>query len=242
MDKTNLLGLVRDCLLSESAESLLAMADLFALDYGDEQTASTLRVRASAYTAANKSQLWVDTIDVKPIDFDFSAGWGETWEVHPSCQTEPCAECDGSGEVATTDEDDDEVTEECGHCDGSGVQESADPDQGFPMMNFAYPLGREVPDNVGELLAELPLTVVLIDHTPFLALTGGGMDLSWEICQAYVNLGYFPPAHFARLPRMAGRGESEADRKLLAICRNSLQLHALCAMRDVEYFDRDWPL
>lgn len=242
MDKTNLIGLVRECLLSEDAVSLLALADLFVHEHGDEQTANVLRTRASVYAADNQNGLYVDAIDAKPLDFDFSAGWGETWEVHPSCQNEPCAECGGSGGVMTTDEDGDEVTEECSHCDGSGVQESDDPDQGFPMMNYAYPLGRSVPDNVGALLAELPLTVVLIDHTPYLALTGGGMDLSWEICQAYVNLGYYPPAHFARLPHMAGRGKSESDRKLLAICRSSLRIHALWAMRYVEYFDRDWPL
>ncbi len=223
-----------------------------------------------------------DCIDAKPMDFDWSEGYAERWDVHPSCRKVLCEDCDGSGHVDCGDcegtgevkedctdcggsgEDEagdecqecngtGEVTVECTACDGSGEiecdrcegegrVEDEDNEAGFPMMNYAYPLGgRDVPDNVGTLLEHLPLTVVEVDDTSYLALTGGGMDLSWEICAAYVALGYYPPAHFCRLPRMAGRGNSEGDRRLLAICREALEMQAQWAAGAVESFRREWP-
>jgi len=226
-----------------------------------------------------------DCIDAKPIDFDWSEGYSERWDVHPSCRKVLCEDCDGSGhvdcgdcdgtgeieedcpecggtgevegetEALTCDECDGTgtVKVECNQCDGSGEiecercegegrVEDEDNEAGFPMMNYAYPLGsRDVPDDVGTLLDHLPLTVVEVDGTNYLALTGGGMDLSWEICAAYVALGYYPPAHFCNLPRMAGRGNSDGDKRLLAICREALEMQAQWAAGAAERFRREWP-
>jgi len=61
-------------------------------------------------------------------------------------------------------------------------------DDFYPMMNYAYPLGT-VPDNdkIIELCRETCLTVVYNndDDTYYLALCGGGMDLSQSIARAY---------------------------------------------------------
>lgn len=135
-----------------------------------------------------------------------------------------CDECSGSGEVDCEECDcDGEVT--CPECDGEGVVDGdADYDSWSPMMNYIYPLpgSFEVPDDVMDKLNNT--TIVCIDDNYYLALTGGGMDLSWEICESYINLGYYPPAHFCCLPRMAGRGTSSGDKAILAYCRESLRI------------------
>lgn len=87
---------------------------------------------------------------------------------------------------------------------GSGFMEF-DTAEG-PMMNYRYPLGNDrdhFTQDDAYLIAGLPLCLVEHAGVDYLALTGGGMDLSWEICEAYVRLGYLPPIHF-RLPEMAG--------------------------------------
>ena len=92
-----------------------------------------------------------------------------------------------------------------------------------PMMNYIYPLGDsfEVPKDFREKLNNT--TIVEIDGQYFLALTGGGMDLSWEICESYINLGYYPPTHFCRLPGMADRGQSNKDKRIIKCCNDSLR-------------------
>ena len=53
-------------------------------------------------------------------------------------------------------------------------------------------------------IKDLPLVLVEMNGDYYLALTAGGMDCSWEICAAYIRLGFCPPFHFcASLPRMA---------------------------------------
>ncbi len=82
-----------------------------------------------------------------------------------------------------------------------------------PMMNYAYPVElREIsPGKAAEAIIGLPLTLVLDIESDeyFLALTGGGMDLSAEICRAYIALNQRPPVHFCNVPRMAGRHYSQ---------------------------------
>jgi hypothetical protein len=71
-----------------------------------------------------------------------------------------------------------------------------------PMMNYFYPLGNEWG----------------------LALTGGGMDLSWQICEAYIRLGYLPPLHFCDLPAMSDMTLNAKNKMILAACRKSAQI------------------
>jgi len=103
-----------------------------------------------------------------------------------------------------------------------------------PMMNYAYELpalsnyqspSRD-PSRAAELLVGLPLCIVdaeFLGEGWHLALTGGGMDLSWEICEAYVRLGFLPPTEFANLPRMASRGESSHDQQIISACKRSFE-------------------
>jgi hypothetical protein len=103
------------------------------------------------------------------------------------------------------------------------TEEEMENEDFMPMMNYIYPLpdNFEVPDDVKDKLNNT--TIVEIEDEYFLALTGGGMDLSWEICESYINLGYYPPAHFCDLPAMAGRGKSARDKKIIQACKESLK-------------------
>ena len=54
-----------------------------------------------------------------------------------------------------------------------------------------------------------PVCVVnFVEDGAVLALTGGGMDLSWELCHAYVVLGFLPPAVLSS-NLLQGAGEVE---------------------------------
>lgn len=100
-----------------------------------------------------------------------------------------------------------------------------------PMMNYYYPvqLGGSFglcPGDAQFILSvnHLPLSVVSVrgqdgDYEHALALTGGGMDLSWEICEAYCRLGQVPPMHFWELPDMCGKGENQDDKWVLQCIR-----------------------
>jgi hypothetical protein len=106
-----------------------------------------------------------------------------------------------------------------------------------PLMSYAYPIGDlrarrpnggtcELNDGEAQAILQIYgscLTLVTIDGEHCLALTGGGMDLSWEICEAYILLGQLPPAHF-KLPAMAGLEKDARNLRIVAGCRRSYGL------------------
>ncbi len=70
-----------------------------------------------------------------------------------------------------------------------------------PMMNFFYPLPTSF--RRGEVAAAAQLhnmCLVSVDGDYGLALTGGGMDMTWYIVMSYVGLGYLPPVDFCEVP------------------------------------------
>ena len=174
-----------------------------------------------------------DYIDAKPITFDFGEGFGETWETVPPDLSgldykEVCNVIDNLGSDSKAE------ASEC--LDGAfgdidPLRERAvelideSPDELAPMMNYAYPIGGDAAEMQAKLL-DTSLCVVLVHDEPWLALRGGGMDMSWEICEAYIRLGFLPPAHFSELPAMVGRGESDGDRQIVKSCLESLDMLA----------------
>ena len=91
------------------------------------------------------------------------------------------------------------------------------------MMNYYYPVDLDDLDDAAKTIVDTPLCAVSVGGQTGLALTGGGMDLSWEICEAFLLLGFAPPAHFARnLPRM-GREKSRLGKTILQGCLKSLE-------------------
>jgi hypothetical protein len=94
-----------------------------------------------------------------------------------------------------------------------------------PVMTYCYPVpGLDVADAARLQLALPSCTVIVVGDQPCLALTGGGMDLSWEICESYMVLGYLPPVHLSDLPWMAGRGTSKHDRRIIRACLRSCRI------------------
>jgi hypothetical protein len=97
-------------------------------------------------------------------------------------------------------------------------------------MNYAYALPGSVdPYEAAPKIAHLPLCLVEWEDKSgrsgwALALTGGGMDLSWEICEAFMMLGELPPLKYAgRLPDLSGKHGARA-RYVLAGARRSIQV------------------
>lgn len=110
-----------------------------------------------------------------------------------------------------------------------------------PMMNYYYPLPDRDSFNGEDAnkIQDMPLVLVEFeDENCALALTGGGMDLSWEICEAFIRLGYRPPLHFCDLPAMAGRGESEHDRAIIEACKESARIAIRWAEGTLSSLDR----
>ncbi len=114
--------------------------------------------------------------------------------------------------------DDDENLSALSYAVWEACQENGS-EPGVPMMNYAYDLDPE-PDadearRFAALLWDLPVEIVNLSDEYVFALSGGGMDRSWEIAEADMRCGYRVPG-WIELPRMADRPRGEGD---LAIVR-----------------------
>ena len=113
------------------------------------------------------------------ISVDWSeVSWCEDWENHGrSVISEACTH-------KSKESGNETLMRYQGYCDKCGFNESS----GEPMMNFAYPLETTPSDEyILQILKRTNCTVVenLNSGAYFLALTGGGMDLSQDIALAY---------------------------------------------------------
>jgi hypothetical protein len=156
--------------------------------------------------------LWCSNIGDKPREFDFGQGYGETWEYFEASRCEKCNKI-VTGIFGESQHSDCEDTD----CDGYVHSDG-------PMMNYCYPIHIEDANEAVKLIVDLPLVIVQFtdDDGYYLALSGGGMDLSWEICEAYMRLNQLPPTHFCNLPQISGKGISKKDKWIIAGCRKSL--------------------
>lgn len=111
------------------------------------------------------------------------------------------------------------------------------------MMNYWYPVEITDVEEAAKKIVHLPLCVVQVkddddELETGLALTGGGMDFSWEICEAFIRLGYAPPLHFADLPGIAGKRLSDRNRLILEGCRVTAKHLTTQATRVFEKMDK----
>lgn len=165
--------------------------------------------------------LWIDTADVKPENYDFGQGYAEKWDIA----------------VSRTEEEEENQ-------------------EFIPMMNYRYPL----PGFNDKYASEHQLSTIHTDeeikralnragavtliedlesNEKYLALTGGGMDFSWDIVKGYVNLGFAPPAHFCRdLPSFAGEKLTEENKEAILACRKSLNAQSAWNQSGLEKLDR----
>jgi hypothetical protein len=182
------------------------------------------------------SRLHLSALDATPRHFDFREGYGDVWEYRGAVR---CSECDTAMLVRGGGEQHWELDPKSA-CAGYVGSDG-------PMMNFLYALPESPEDDViVDALADLPLCVVTLPDAfegedTFLALTGGGMDMSWYIVEAYVRLGYLPPAYFS-LPSFAGMSLTLKQELLLEACRATQR--AICdgatsALRRLDDLEHD---
>jgi hypothetical protein len=157
-------------------------------------------------------------VDVKPTSVDWSEGHGERWTFLE------CSHCDKCGAIV------DSTMGEEKHCQidlKSTCDGYVSPGEG-PMMNYFYSVDGYAADaEDAAKLVDLPVCIVTDpDGSDGLAFTGGGMDLSWEICEAYMILGYLPPVHFADLPAYSSKKLDERAKWVIAGCMRSCEIAA----------------
>lgn len=108
------------------------------------------------------------------------------------------------------------------------TDEEMEDEEWIPMMNFIYPLPDDwtPPENIKKLFEDIALTVVYVieDDQYYLALTGGGMDLSWDICKAHIRLGFLPPTEFCYLPNFAGMKLTKENKELIEACKRACEI------------------
>lgn len=191
----------------------------------------------------NTKKLFNDAILVTPIsysyepermkDYDNECGWNVPrldYENMERDDLETVLDYIGAHDFRSQEEDEDD--EDYLDAFREHVRERADYDGELelaPMMSFAYPLPhlREDPSELQLKLLKsyTNLMLVEIDDEYYLALTGGGMDFSWEICYAYMIAGYMPPIHFCgHLPRMAGKHRESRTDEVIAGAKRSIEI------------------
>lgn len=125
------------------------------------------------------------------------------------------------------------------------TDEERERDQFAPMMNSLWPLPEprhfenRRPRDAKDRLENMTLVCVREDDGDnlYLALTGGGMDMSLSIARSYVALGYLPPATLGRVPRGVFSPDVPTDRRAVAALRKSLSLMRDRYARDMDELD-----
>lgn len=128
------------------------------------------------------------------------------------------------------------------------VEEAMQDSDGFaPMMNYYYPLPHlrmSAEDAQEAIVGTGACVVVLVNDEPVLALAGGGMDLSPDICRAYIALGYYPPTYFGNGLSRLGVGYDGLSRETVEICLEAARISARWsqnAVTDLEAFLAKYP-
>lgn len=123
---------------------------------------------------------------------------------------------DALGGWKINDEDEDVLPEGALDADEFDALSEQDVYSDGPMMNYWYPLDVSSdfdPVEAAAKIAHTNLCVVLVGDDYGLALTGGGMDFSWEIALAFIRIGYYPPAWITDPPRYSS--ELDDDQRLV---------------------------
>jgi len=100
-----------------------------------------------------------------------------------------------------------------------------------PAMNYRYPIELFDMDERKAQCALIDTSVCLVTapddpvgDAHYLALTGGGMDLSWDIAHAYAKLGQLPPLWVARdLPAIVRTPLEGVDLATFGACQIALE-------------------
>jgi len=115
-----------------------------------------------------------------------------------------------------------------------------------PMRSFYWPLGTLLSlgdeDRTASAMRDLSVCLVKVDDTYGIALTGGGMDLSWHLAAAAVAAGFLPWTGLSLDNWEYGIstvGEAWAKRVRLAV-KYRLQAERRNAARKLADIERNW--
>lgn len=207
----------------------------------DGRSFTLIASQSSVVAAYTEDGIRIDmesgSVDLDDLECESCAGSGSDEN------EDPCRECNATGNTAKLIVPD--QTQEL-----ERVEPYLHGAEG-PMMNYRYPTGDSA-DNIGGYgygcdaveaayrLRDTPLCIVEYDDEIALALTGGGMDLTWEIVDAFTLLGYLPPVHFCDLPGMAGYPSNDDHRYIIAAVDRSLSEAVNTANHRLESHRRQW--
>ena len=184
-------------------------------------------------------ELSLAAVDVNSAYFNFGEEFGVTWD-EVSLGLLQCNFCE-----TTYIEDAFDEGEKCPdeHCT-SEYSSTLERPEIAPMMNYYYelPYYEGDPEEDQLTLYQSSANVVLVrmpnikdnGDSYALALSGGGMDLSWDICHAYILLGYAPPLHFCNLPDLGQDNRQEPYQLILKACLQSAKSVAYRANRQIK--------
>lgn len=178
--------------------------------------------------------LWHGCEGNESRDIDWSAGYGENWTSYESheveCEESTVYDEEKGKDVPCTFKGAAVMWNGCWTCPVCDTEHDTESYDDGPMMSYYYPLpDGDVSSEDALKLAHLPLCLVNFHGSDnedrpewALALTGGGMDLSWQIAEAHMQLGYMPPAFVCNLPRMAGMDlDSPVNAWIVAGCKRT---------------------
>lgn len=170
----------------------------------------------------------VDWSEARGVDFD-----EPIWEAFELIECEGC-EADVLMTTRMGSDEHRHIQPEMEDEDGEEIEVECDAHLYFdgPQMNYFYPCPFSDTETAARAIAHLPLCVIeFADGEVGFALTGGGMDLSWEICEAYIRCGFVPPFQYTDLPRMAGKYNESHTGLVLAACQRTCDILTEQAMR-----------
>lgn len=98
------------------------------------------------------------------------------------------------------------------------------PDMITPIQSVCWPIDVSCPGQCQAVLDAFGGCAILMEFEgdTYLNLTGGGMDLTWDLCRGYALCGCLPPIELARRLPM-DRKLTEIDEWVLRCCLYSLQ-------------------
>lgn len=134
------------------------------------------------------------------------------------------------------------LDDHAGDCSDFGETGSLDLGADGPTSSTFYPC--EIEDDVvaARALADLSLCVVTLnvddDPETGIALTGGGMDMTWELVEGYMRLGHYPPVLLCNLPRFSGMTATRTNMHIVAGCRKTLEVLIRRSQETIHTLDR----
>jgi hypothetical protein len=172
--------------------------------------------------------LRVDCLLVKPMSYH----WGDEENFDKWLVVQPYEESD------FVDSDSPEDWRENEEKTGFASYESMLSDN-EPMMSYYYPLEGDFDEGDAKKISHTNLCLVGFNYDEgyALALTGGGMDFSWDICEAYIQLGFYPPVHF-RLPRFAGMRATDKNLRIVDACTRGREIVITWEKNDIKDLER----